>query len=117
MCVGIIQTGLAQKERRCASPLSVMAARAQMYMELLYQYSWLILFAPLLAFVVIIFGTRVWDLQSRPRGEAPTSQAEAHAVEAHGAEGDESSAHSATGEHGEHGEHAVNPLDDDEDPK
>src|SRR6266487_5878452 len=83
MCVGIIQTGLAQKERRCASPLSVMAARAQMYMELLYQYSWLILFAPLLAFVVIIFGTRVWDLQSRPRGEAPASQAEAHEVEAH----------------------------------
>src|SRR6266487_641536 len=117
MCVGIIQTGLAQKERRCASPLSVMAARAQMYMELLYQYSWLILFAPLLAFVVIIFGTRVWDLQSRPRGEAPASQAEAHEVEAHGAEGDESSAHSVSGEHGEHGEHAVNPLDDDEDPK
>ncbi len=114
MCVGIIQTGLAQKERRCASPLSVMAARAQMYMELLYQYSWLILFAPLLAFVVIIFGTRVWDLQSRPRGEAPASQAEAHEVEAHGAEGDESSAHSAPGEHGDH---AVNPLDDDEDPK
>src|SRR6266516_4430142 len=117
MCVGIIQPRLAQKERRCASPLSVMAARAQMYMELLYQYSWLILFAPLFAFVVIIFGTRVWDLQSRPRGEAPASQAEAHEVEAHGAEGDESSAHSVSGEHGEHGEHAVNPLDDDEDPK
>ncbi len=83
-------------------------------MELLYQYSWLILFAPLFAFAVIIFGTRVWDLQSRPRGEAPASQAEAHAVEAHGAESDEASAH---GEHGEHGDHAVNPLDDDEDPK
>ncbi len=80
-------------------------------MELLYQYSWLILFAPLFAFVVIIFGTRVWDLQSRPRGEAPASQAEAHEVEAHGSEGDEASAHDA------HGEHAVNPLDDDEDPK
>ncbi len=86
-------------------------------MELLYQYSWLILFAPLFAFAVIIFGTRVWDLQSRPRGEAPASQAEAHAVEAHGAEGDEPSAHSVSGEHGEHGDHAVNPLDDDEDPK
>ncbi|HEV2660294.1 MAG TPA: hypothetical protein VGU68_06805, partial [Ktedonobacteraceae bacterium] len=84
---------------------------------MLYQYSWLILFAPLFAFAVIIFGTRVWDLQSRPRGEAPASQAEAHAVEAHGAEGDEPSAHNVSGEHGEHGDHAVNPLDDDEDPK
>src|SRR5450755_4645420 len=86
-------------------------------MELLYQYSWLILFAPLFAFAVIIFGTRVWDLQSRPLGEAPASQAEAHVVEAHGAEGDEPSAHSVSGEHGEHGDYAVNPLDDDEDPK
>jgi NADH-quinone oxidoreductase subunit L len=86
-------------------------------MELLYQYSWLILFAPLFAFAVIIFGTRVWDLQSRPRGEAPASQAEAHVVEAHGAEGDEPSAHSVSDEHGEHDDHAVNPLDDDEDPK
>jgi NADH-quinone oxidoreductase subunit L len=32
----------------------------------LYQYSWFILFSPLFAFVVIIFGTRVWDLLSRP---------------------------------------------------
>jgi NADH-quinone oxidoreductase subunit L len=31
----------------------------------LYQYSWVILFAPLLSFVVIIFGTRMWDLASR----------------------------------------------------
>ena len=32
----------------------------------LYSYSWLILFAPLFSFAVIIFGTRVWDLLSRP---------------------------------------------------
>ena len=33
----------------------------------MYQYSWLVLFAPLLSFVVIVFGTRVWDMQSRPK--------------------------------------------------
>ncbi len=32
----------------------------------LYQYSWLILLAPLFSFAVIIFGTRVWDMLSRP---------------------------------------------------
>ena len=68
----------------------------------LYDYSWLILLAPLFSFVVIIFGTRVWDLRSRPRVQAATTHAEEHAVEAHGSEGDD---------HGEHG------LDDDEDPK
>ncbi|MDQ6643937.1 MAG: hypothetical protein M3Y76_05765, partial [Chloroflexota bacterium] len=72
-----------------------------------YQLSWLILFAPLFSFAVIIFGTRVWDMLSRPRiaaAEAHTgdAHAEAHAVEAKGSHGDE---------HGEHG------LDDDEDPK
>jgi proton-translocating NADH-quinone oxidoreductase chain L len=55
----------------------------------LYQYSWLILFAPLLAFVVIVFGTRVWDLLSRPRVAATTTHGEHHAVEAHGAEGED----------------------------
>ncbi|MBV9228156.1 MAG: NADH-quinone oxidoreductase subunit L, partial [Chloroflexi bacterium] len=68
----------------------------------LYQYSWTILLAPLLAFVVIIFGTRVWDLLSRPRTAVQTTHEEHHAVEAHGSEGED---------HGEHGE------DDDEDPK
>ena len=68
----------------------------------LYQYSWLILFAPLIAFAVIIFGTRVWDLLSRPHAEATTTHADTHAVEAHGSEGDD---------HGEHGH------DDDDDPK
>ncbi|GAC1403701.1 MAG: hypothetical protein NVS4B12_04550 [Ktedonobacteraceae bacterium] len=33
----------------------------------MYQYSWLVLFAPLLSFVVIVFGTRVWDMLSRPQ--------------------------------------------------
>jgi NADH-quinone oxidoreductase subunit L len=36
----------------------------------LYQYSWTILFAPLLSFVVILFGTRMWDLASRQNGMA-----------------------------------------------
>src|SRR5437899_10001546 len=80
----------------------------------LYQYSWLILLAPLFAFAVIIFGTRVWDMLSRPHatteqgdamvshgghGTEVTSQAEAHAVDAHGED------------------HGENHLDDDEDPK
>jgi len=87
-------------------------------MDVLYTYSWLILFAPLLAFVVIIFGTRVWDMLSRPQGERPASAAEAHAVEGHGAEGDEHLAAVQTS-HEDHDGHAghVNPLDDDEDPK
>src|SRR5437868_3649643 len=72
-----------------------------------YQLSWLILFAPLFSFAVIIFGTRVWDMLSRPPVSAAETHsgdahAEAHEVEAKGSEGDE---------HGEHG------LDDDEDPK
>jgi proton-translocating NADH-quinone oxidoreductase chain L len=33
----------------------------------LFEYSWLILLAPLFAFAVIIFGTRALDLRSRPR--------------------------------------------------
>ena len=36
----------------------------------LYQSSWTILFAPLLSFVAIIFGTRMWDLASRQNGIA-----------------------------------------------
>src|SRR5690242_7637724 len=52
----------------------------------LYQYSWLILLSPLFAFAVIVFGTRMWDLLSRPRsggGEALESVAAGHE---HGAE-------------------------------
>ncbi len=66
-----------------------------------YQYSWLILLAPLFSFAVIIFGTRVWDLLSRPHAAAAT-HAEEHAVKAHAAEGED---------------HDENGLDDDEDPK
>ncbi len=35
-----------------------------------YQLSWLILFAPLFSFAVIIFGTRIWDLLVRPNDAA-----------------------------------------------
>src|SRR6266571_4110322 len=71
----------------------------------LYQYSWTILLAPLLAFAVIIFGTRIWDLLSRPKvsaAEGEHGHEEVHAVEEKGSHGED------TGEHG---------LDDDEDPK
>src|SRR5437660_2568767 len=71
----------------------------------LYQYSWTILLAPLLAFAVIIFGTRIWDLLSRPKvsaAEGEHGHAEAHAVEEKGVYGED------VDEHG---------LDDDEDPK
>ena len=68
-----------------------------------YQLSWLILLAPLFSFAVIIFGTRVWDMLSRPRVAAAEAHgSDAHDVEAKGSHGDD---------HGEHG------LDDDEDPK
>ncbi|HTI14978.1 MAG TPA: NADH-quinone oxidoreductase subunit L [Dictyobacter sp.] len=68
----------------------------------LYENSWLILFAPLLSFAVIIFGTRVGDMLSRPRVEASTPHEPHHAVEAHDSHGED---------HGGHGE------DDDDDPK
>jgi NADH-quinone oxidoreductase subunit L len=72
----------------------------------LYQYSWTILFAPLLSFVLIIFGTRMWDLASRPH--------DAVAVDAHGGHDE---AHD-TAQHDAHGdEHAGHGLDDDDDPK
>src|SRR5258708_6708944 len=65
----------------------------------IYQYSWLILLAPLLSFVVIIFGTRMWDLASRPRATGASDadhghdHADAHGHDAHGDEHD-SHAHS-----------------------
>jgi NADH-quinone oxidoreductase subunit L len=74
----------------------------------LYQYSWAILFAPLLTFVIIVFGTRMWDLLSRPKAAAATTPPEAHASEAQGAHGDVSGGHGAHGGHGE---------SDDDDPK
>jgi NADH-quinone oxidoreductase subunit L len=69
----------------------------------LYQYSWLILFSPLFAFAVIIFGTRMWDLAERHR----EARASAGSDAGHGGH----DTHSERDEHGEHG------LDDDEDPK
>src|SRR5437588_12126352 len=49
----------------------------------LYQYSWLILLSPLFAFAVIVFGTRIWDLLSRPRSEGDVALA---SVAGHGHE-------------------------------
>src|SRR5438128_2604040 len=74
----------------------------------LYQYSWTILLAPLFSFAVIVFGTRMWDVLSRPRVAATESpEAKAHAEEA-------SDIHlmEAPAPNGE--EHI---LEDDEDPK
>lgn len=73
----------------------------------LYQYSWTILFAPLLSFVVIIFGTRMWDLASRH------STAVSPAGAAHGHEDSHALDHNGHGEDG----HAAHGLDDDDDPK
>jgi NADH-quinone oxidoreductase subunit L len=85
----------------------------------LYQYSWLILLAPLFAFAVIVFGTRIWDLLSRPRVAAATTHAEAHAVAEHGADGETHDGHESDVElietTGPHGEKII--LENDEDPK
>jgi proton-translocating NADH-quinone oxidoreductase chain L len=75
-----------------------------------YQYSWLILFSPLFAFAVIIFGTRMWDLATR-RSIAPAAGDEAHAHSE--GEGDEGPEFIET--RGPHGEEET--LEDDEDPK
>lgn len=77
----------------------------------LYEYSWLILLSPLFAFAVIIFGTRMWDLASRPRA-VPAVGHETVEAAAHG-EGN-SEVH-LTKVIGPHGEEEV--LEDDEDPK
>src|SRR5581483_2842737 len=55
-----------------------------------YQYSWTILFAPLLSFVVIIFGTRMWDLASRHSVSGANGTAHGHdeTHAAHDAHGD-----------------------------
>ncbi|HET8851989.1 MAG TPA: NADH-quinone oxidoreductase subunit L, partial [Ktedonobacteraceae bacterium] len=85
----------------------------------LYQYSWLILLAPLFAFAVIVFGTRIWDLLSRPRVAAATTHAEVHAVAEHGADGETHAEHESDIElietTGPHGEKII--LENDEDPK
>src|SRR5258707_2112877 len=71
----------------------------------IYQYSWLILLAPLLSFVVIIFGTRMWDLASRPRAAEASDASSGHGhADAHG--------------HDVHGdEHDSQGHSDDDDPK
>ncbi len=78
-----------------------------------YSASWLILLSPLFSFAVIIFGTRMWDLVSRPHVPAtPGDVAHAHAQ----GEGDESDDDTQLIEtHGPHGEVAT--FEDDEDPK
>lgn len=85
----------------------------------LYEYSWLILLAPLFAFAVIVFGTRIWDLLSRPRVAAATTHAEAHVVAEHGADGETHAEHESDVElietTGPHGEKII--LENDEDPK
>ncbi len=73
----------------------------------LYQYSWLILFAPLCAFFVIVFGTRMWDIFSRPRAGAASVHGDASTAHA-------SDAHGATGEG--HGEGPVQDQEYDDDP-
>ncbi len=85
----------------------------------LYEYSWLILLAPLFAFAVIVFGTRIWDLLSRPRVTAATTHEEAHAVKEHGADDETHAEHESDVElietTGPHGEKII--LENDEDPK
>jgi len=51
----------------------------------LYQYSWLILLAPLFSFAVIVFGTRVWDILSRPGRDLPSRHEQEHAMVSSGA--------------------------------
>src|SRR5579884_563026 len=70
----------------------------------LYTYSWVILFAPLLAFAVIVFGTRVWDLRTRPPEE---KEAVAHG-EAHSA----GSGHHAEEQEDEELSHSEQEYDD-----
>jgi NADH-quinone oxidoreductase subunit L len=76
----------------------------------MYQYAWTILLAPLCAFVVIIFGTRPWDLLSRPRNASATDAA-SHGHEAH-------DSHNDQGEHEtDDNTHAFHGVDDDDDPQ
>ncbi|HEV7236098.1 MAG TPA: NADH-quinone oxidoreductase subunit L, partial [Ktedonobacteraceae bacterium] len=79
----------------------------------LYSYSWLILFAPLFSFAVIIFGTRIWDLLSRPHVAAELAQG------THDAHGDHGQVLAAEEEHGTGGEEHTDEhgYEDDEDPK
>src|SRR5215831_7120973 len=81
----------------------------------LYEYSWLILLAPLFAFAVIVLGTRPWDLRSRgQRYRSYADQAAAEAEAEHNAHSDIHAAEAHSSEAEEHSEHGE---DDDEDPQ
>src|SRR5712691_61755 len=73
-----------------------------------YQDSWLILLSPLFSFVVIVFGTRMWDLADRRRMAASVA-AEPVAVAAGHADAHDAHGASDAGHAGEE--------DEDEDPK
>ncbi len=76
----------------------------------LYQNAGFILLAPLFAFAVIVFGTRVWDLRGRG-GASPHPPRVQTASAGHGVHGDV-----AIHGHADHEAHGHD-LDDDEDPK
>ena len=86
-----------------------------------YTSSWLILFAPLFSFAVIVFGTRIWDLLSRPRvapvgvegghGDALVTPGTSSVHDVHDAHATEETQEAHGEEHIEHG------YEDDEDPK
>src|SRR6266496_5508858 len=75
----------------------------------LYEYSWLILLAPLLAFALIVFVTRPWDMRSR--GSRYRSYADQAAAETQHDVHDDAHAAEALIEHDEHD------LQDHEDPQ
>src|SRR6266516_1649836 len=75
----------------------------------LYEYSWLILLAPLLAFALIVFVTRPWGMRSR--GSRYRSYADQAAAETQHDVHDDAHAAEALIEHDEHD------LQDDEDPQ
>jgi NADH-quinone oxidoreductase subunit L len=80
----------------------------------LYEYSWLILLAPIFSFAVILFGTRMWDLATRHRIAANA----VHESEAHAEHGDHDESESDVElmhEKGPRGEDLV--FENREDPK
>lgn len=77
----------------------------------LYQYSWLILFAPLFAFVIIVFGTRMLDLFTRPRVEgAPAHGGHEEGHGGHADHHDSHDSHDPADEHHDEQEYDDNPL-------
>src|SRR5216684_417825 len=97
----------------------------------LYEYSWLILLAPLFAFAVIVFGTRNWDLLRRdpqrslrsvfqfPRAQEDLAPSHESSVAEHDVHGETHAEHESDVElietTGPHGERLI--LENDEDPK